>query len=290
MKKHLVYIYNLVLCATTACALSSCGSEDYSIVQAPDGTVMENPGVATVNINGTDKANTFIKLFSADGEKQYAIKQGEAVDLEAGTYSILAYHTSTGEDLPQGAAISKSGAISLTPTNGILPDIPAIEAAIGSMAVISGDNETAALDLHKMTRELAIKGTLNGVDVKTIKSITATMSGVATGAQITRSVSSGSNATVSKTIVPASDGTFKLSFNMLGIDTSSSQNLSIAVTFTTGSTFTYDMDATSVLKNFNAGSYSSAAGLNAEINFAMNNITATISPWNPGWNQGGTGE
>ena len=294
MKKDIKHIIgNIAVCALVATIASSCDKGTYTVIEAPDGEVVQNPGSVSFNIGGDTSVGTVdktvIMMTGADG-KQYTITPGTATDVAAGTYSVLAYRTSTGEALPLGMTISASGAVSVQPVNGILPVLPAIDAATATVTVAAGVATVQNLIMRRLTRELDVKGMLNGVDVSTIKDVTVALSGISSGAQMPHTVSSGGNGTVQSTAVPASDGSFVTEFNLLGIDVAASQLLTVTVNFKTGSPYTYTMDASAALHDFNGGSYTQPAGISAVINFALHNITGTITPWTPGWNEGGTGE
>jgi len=84
---------------------------------------------------------------------------------------------------------------------------------------------------------------------------------------------------------PVVSGTFCL----LGTDSSQPQRLLIVATLTDGSTISYKEDVTSLFAAFNPPAANTALHLAATLNFGINEVTGTIEPWKPGWNEGGTG-
>lgn len=296
MNKNTKYIMrSITACAIMATIVTACSKGKYAVIETPDGVELQHPGSFTINVDNSgtsgSSTSTAIIVASADGKKTYSVKPGTATDVEAGLYYILSYRTSTETALPSSVNLSQSGLVTLTAdANGMLPLLPAIEGAVETMTVVDGSAITKDIYLKPLTRLLDVKGTLNGANVASIKSITVTLSGVSATAQITSRASEDTSYKVAMDVTPASNGTFEAPFNLLGINPRLHQMLNINVLFNDNTSYNYQQDVSAMLTGFNEGSYSQAVGLSAVINFGLNNITGTISPWTPGWDQGGTGE
>ena len=85
---------------------------------------------------------------------------------------------------------------------------------------------------------------------------------------------------------PEATGTFRL----LGTDSSATgQRILITATLADGTTLSYEQDVTSLFSGFNPPATATTLRLAATLNFGIDQVSGTIIPWTPGWNEGGTG-
>ena len=85
---------------------------------------------------------------------------------------------------------------------------------------------------------------------------------------------------------PEATGTFRL----LGTDSSATgQRILITATLADGTTLSYEQDVTPLFSGFNPPATATTLRLAATLNFGIDQVSGTIIPWTPGWNEGGTG-
>ena len=75
-----------------------------------------------------------------------------------------------------------------------------------------------------------------------------------------------------------------------GTDSSATgQRILITATLADGTTLSYEQDVTPLFSGFNPPATATTLRLAATLNFGIDQVSGTIIPWTPGWNEGGTG-
>lgn len=92
---------------------------------------------------------------------------------------------------------------------------------------------------------------------------------------------SGSTTTADPTV----SGTFRL----LGIDPGTPQRIVIIATQTNDHVTTFEQDVSALFAGFNPPAAATTLRLAATLSFGIDEISGTINPWKPGWDEGGTG-
>ena len=315
-KKILGNILVLTVYALLGTFMVSCNKDDYATIYNPDNTKSIRPGMLTLNFTGSTLSDTSttttITMISTDGKTTYKIKPNQAVDVEEGQYTIIAQKLPAGSSLPSGTTISQSGIISIPASTNTgmlsLPDIdkaansiptsandsmlslPDFEMAIDTVNVVYNRASKENLTLRRMTRKLNIKSLLTGVDQSKVKNIIVTITGIASEKRIDGDIINGKSHSVTTILGIGSDGEFRTDFQILGIDTSTVQELTVTINYQDHSSYTFHSNISSILKDFNNESYESPTGIDIAIKSDVDGLNATILPWNEGWNEGGLGE
>ena len=293
--KILRNILVLTVYALLVTIMVSCNKDDYATIYNPDNTKSIRPGMLTLNFTGSTLSDTStattITMISIDGKTTYKIKPNEAVDVEEGQYTIIAQKLPAGSSLPSGTTISQSGIISIpASTNTGMLSLPDFEMAIDTVNVVYNRASKENLTLRRMTRKLNIKSLLTGVDQSKVKNIIVTVTGIASEKRIDGDIINGKSHRVTTILGIGADGEFRTDFQILGIDTSTVQELIVTINYQDHSSFTFHSNISSILKDFNTESYESPAGIDIAIKSDVDGLNATILPWNEGWNEGGLGE
>ena len=293
--KILRNILVLTVYALLVTIMVSCNKDDYATIYNPDNTKSIRPGMLTLNFTGSTLSDTStattITMISIDGKTTYKIKPNEAVDVEEGQYTIIAQKLPAGSSLPSGTTISQSGIISIpASTNTSMLSLPDFEMAIDTVNVVYNRASKENLTLRRMTRKLNIKSLLTGVDQSKVKNIIVTVTGIASEKRIDGDIINGKSHRVTTILGIGADGEFHTDFQILGIDTSTVQELIVTINYQDHSSYTFHSNISSILKDFNTESYESPAGIDIAIKSDVDGLNATILPWNEGWNEGGLGE
>lgn len=293
--KILRNILILTVYALLATIMVSCNKDDYATIYNPDNTKSIRPGMLTLNFTGSTLSDTStattITMISIDGKTTYKIKPNEAVDVEEGQYTIIAQKLPAGSSLPSGTTISQSGIISIpASTNTGMLSLPDFELAIDTVNVVYNRASKENLTLRRMTRKLNIKSLLTGVDQSKVKNIIVTVTGIASEKRIDGDIINGKSHRVTTILGIGADGEFRTDFQILGIDTSTVQELIVTINYQDHSSYTFHSNISSILKDFNTESYESPAGIDIAIKSDVDGLNATILPWKEGWNEGGQGE
>jgi hypothetical protein len=168
--------------------------------------------------------------------------------------------------------------------------LPDFELAIDTVNVVYNRASKENLTLRRMTRKLNIKSLLTGVDQSKVKNIIVTVTGIASEKRIDGDIINGKSHRVTTILGIGADGEFRTDFQILGIDTSTVQELIVTINYQDHSSYTFHSNISSILKDFNTESYESPAGIDIAIKSDVDGLNATILPWKEGWNEGGLGE
>lgn len=285
----------LIVCVLTGTMMTSCNKDDYATIYNPDNTESTRPGMLTINFTGSTITDTAaistITMISTDGKTTYSIRPSQPVDVNEGRYTTIAQKLPAGASLPAGTTISQTGIISVpTSSDDSLLSLPDFEMAIGTVNVVYNTTLTETLALKQMTRKLNVKSMLTGVDPSKVRNITVTITGIASEKQIDGNVTNGKNHSVTTTLGIGADGVFNTDFHVLGIDSSVVQELTVTINYNDNSSYTFNANVSSILKDFNDESYETPAGLDISIKSNVDGLKTTILPWSEGWNEGGLGE
>ena len=311
---------NIFIAAVLSLALTACGNYEYlELPPAPDGTPIEHPGRLLLTDNGSlPKGATARLVDPARGNRLVAgIAPGAFADVEAARYNLLYLATGDDSSLPEGTILDGTVlTLPLTTDDGRLPQLPEITGAATPVTIVEDQSTEAALTVRPLTRDIHLDVRLQGADMNNVRSVEARLDGVGrqmdmqegyaaataktTAAATTNAATTVAAETVSyyllielaqtagsgdATTSPIVSGTFRLPRT----DTGATQRLLLTATLNDGNLFTYEQDVTSLLAGFNPPAADTPLRLTATLSFFIDGMTGTITPWTPGWDEGGTG-
>lgn len=293
-------------------ALASCENREYlRLPVTPDGTPIENPG--RLHLSGIPEGHSAMLLDPARGNRLVATLSADVpVDVEEGTYTLL--YISPTESAPDYSLDGLLLSLPLLTPDGWLPQLPDVNSDASTVTIQREQTHKVSLNPAPITRAVQLDVVLQGTDMDNIHNIEARLYGVrrtaqldkgfapqtrnaeeedARSAEATRSeaqvyyhsspliATSGSTTTADPTV----SGTFRL----LGIDPGTPQRIVIIATQTNDHVTTFEQDVSALFAGFNPPAAATTLRLAATLSFGIDEITGTINPWKPGWNEGGTG-
>lgn len=307
----------LTIALLSALLFTSCSKHHYlELFLDPDGEPIENPGRILLSAPGV--ANPLLPAILTDPTREdrivATVLHGQPVDVEAGTYNLLCALPTDGSNTEyfgtdaftlNGTTIS----LPLLDPDGRLPQAPDVLTDATPVTVTSGRTIQTALTPAPRTRLVRLDVRLQGADASSITAITARLEGVSRTARLEQryttvttqttaeaptqtnspapSLRANANAhyylltnlqlEASTPTDPEATGTFRL----LGTDSSATgQRILITATLA---------DGTPLFSGFNPPATATTLRLAATLNFGIDQVSGTIIPWTPGWNEGGTG-
>lgn len=288
--------------------LSACSHHDYLDIRNPDGTVIEYPGCLIINAPDITPDEAALLIDTEHDNRLIAtVSPGVPVNVEAGRYTVLY------AKLPPIGRSNSSKAVSefsldgtlvtlpLLSDDGRLPQLLEIIGGATQVDVIYNQTVEATLKLTPLTRNVQLDVLLQGADLNNIRSVEARLYGVNRTARLDNGYTAQTRSAtdqiyyvsclMSRTIGDSSTTYPTISdvFYLLGVDTSVRQRLLITANLTDGSTLSYEQDVTELFSGFNPPAVATPLHLAATLNFGIDEVTGTIVPWKPGWDEGGTG-
>lgn len=273
----------LTIALLSALLFTSCSKHHYlELFLDPDGEPIENPGRILLSAPGV--ANPLLPAILTDPTREdrivATVLHGQPVDVEAGTYNLLCA-------LPtDGSNTEYFGTDALTPaprTRLVRLDVRLQGADASSITAITARLEGVSRTARLEQRYTAVT-TQTAAEVPTQTNSPAPS--LRTNAKAPYYLLTNLQLDASTPTDPEATGTFRL----LGTDSSATgQRILITATLADGATLSYEQDVTSLFSGFNPPATATTLRLAATLNFGIDQVSGTIIPWTPGWNEGGTG-
>ncbi len=276
--RHIFITYTAVLAAIL---LASCVKDELYNTPHPDsGAVVVTADWSDRN-SDADIPQTYI--LSIDGQEQEVSRETNVLNrlLPAGKYTLAAYNKAD-----QVTVANNTASVNATSAKHINPMPGYLFASVQDINVVADDTLRVTARMKQLIRRLNLELTATEGDYSRVQSATATLSGVASVADMATGERSAA-AQVTNTF--RQDGNkFTLFFRLLGIVTTEAQTLTVDITFNNGDTQQIVSDVTESMKNFNNEAEPIKLKGNLLLPVEATVTGATITGWNEV--DGGTGD
>ena len=276
--RHIFITYTAVLAAIS---LASCVKDELYNTPHPDsGAVVVTADWSDRN-SDADIPQTYI--LSIDGQEQEVSGETNVLNrlLSAGKYTLTAYNKPD-----QVTVANNTASVNATSAKHINPMPGYLFASVQDINVVADDTLRVTARMKQLIRRLNLELTATEGDYSRVQSATATLSGVASVADMATGERSAA-AQVTNTF--RQDGNkFTLLFRLLGIVTTEAQTLTVDITFNNGDTQQIVSDVTESMKNFNNEAEPIKLKGNLLLPVEATVTGATITGWNEV--DGGTGD
>ena len=268
--RHIFITYTAVLAAIS---LASCVKDELYNTPHPDS------GAVVVTADWSDRNSDAdipqAYILSIDGQEQEASGETNVLNrlLSAGKYTLAAYNK------PDQVTIANNTAsVNATSAKHINPMPGYLFASVQDINVVADDTLRVTARMKQLIRRLNLELTATEGDYSRVQSATATLSGVASVADMATGERSAA-AQVTNTFMQ--DGNkFTLFFRLLGIVTTETQTLTVDITFNNGDTQQIVSDVTESMKNFNNEAEPIKLKGNLLLPVEATVTGATITGWN----------
>lgn len=276
--RHIFITYTAVLAAIL---LASCVKDELYNTPHPDS------GAVVVTADWSDRNSDAdipqAYILSIDGQEQEVSRETNILNrlLSAGKYTLAAYNK------PDKVTVANNTAsVNATSAKHINPMPGYLFASVQDINVVADDTLRVTARMKQLIRRLNLELTATEGDYSRVQSATATLSGVASVADMATGERSAA-AQVTNTFIQ--DGNkFTLFFRLLGIVTTEAQTLTVDITFNNGDTQQIVSDVTESMKNFNNEAEPIKLKGNLLLPVEATVTGATITGWNEV--DGGTGD
>lgn len=276
--RHIFITYTAVLAAIL---LASCVKDELYNTPHPDS------GAVVVTADWSDRNSDAdipqAYILSIDGQEQEVSKETNILNrlLPAGKYTLAAYNKAD-----QVTVANNTVSVNATSAKHINPMPGYLFASVQDINVVADDTLRVTARMKQLIRKLNLELTATEGDYSRVQSATATLSGVASVADMATGERS-ATAQVTNTFIQ--DGNkFTLFFRLLGIVTTEAQTLTVDITFNNGDTQQIVSDVTESMKNFNNEAEPIKLKGNLLLPVEATVTGATITGWNEV--DGGTGD
>ena len=276
--RHIFITYTAVLAAIL---LASCVKDELYNTPHP------NSGAVVVTADWSDRNSDAdipqAYILSIDGQEQEVSKETNILNrlLSAGKYTLAAYNKPD-----QVTVANNTASVNATSAKHINPMPGYLFASVQDINVVADDTLRVTARMKQLIRRLNLELTATEGDYSRVQSATATLSGVASVADMATGERSAA-AQVTNTF--RQDGNkFTLFFRLLGIVTTEAQTLTVDITFNNGDTQQIVSDVTESMKNFNNEAEPIKLKGNLLLPVEATVTGATITGWNEV--DGGTGD
>ena len=276
--RHIFITYTAVLAAIL---LASCVKDELYNTPHPDS------GVVVVTADWSDRNSDAdipqAYILSIDGQEQEVSKETNILNrlLSAGKYTLAAYNKPD-----QVTVANNTASVNATSAKHINPMPGYLFASVQDINVVADDTLRVTARMKQLIRRLNLELTATEGDYSRVQSATATLSGVASVADMATGERSAA-AQVTNTF--RQDGNkFTLFFRLLGIVTTEAQTLTVDITFNNGDTQQIVSNVTESMKNFNNEAEPIKLKGNLLLPVEATVTGATITGWNEV--DGGTGD
>ena len=270
INRHIFITYTAVLAAIS---LASCVKDELYNTPHPDsGAVVVTADWSDRN-SDADIPQTYI--LSIDGKEQEASGETNVLNrlLSAGKYTLAAYNKPD-----QVTVANNTASVNATSAKHINPMPGYLFASVQDINVVTDDTLRVTARMKQLIRRLNLELTATEGDYSRVQSATATLSGVASVADMATGERSAA-AQVTNTFIQ--DGNkFTLFFRLLGIVTTEAQTLTVDITFNNGDTQQIVSDVTESMKNFNNEAEPIKLKGNLLLPVEATVTGATITGWN----------
>ena len=268
--RHIFITYTAVLAAIS---LASCVKDElYNTPHPNSGAVVVTADWSDRN-SDADIPQTYI--LSIDGQEQEASGETNVLNrlLSAGKYTLAAYNKPD-----QVTVANNTASVNATSAKHINPMPGYLFASVQDINVVADDTLRVTARMKQLIRRLNLELTATEGDYSRVQSATATLSGVASVADMATGERSAA-AQVTNTF--RQDGNkFTLFFRLLGIVTTEAQTLTVDITFNNGDTQQIVSDVTESMKNFNNEAEPIKLKGNLLLPVEATVTGATITGWN----------
>lgn len=268
--RHIFITYTAVLAAIL---LASCVKDELYNTPHPDsGAVVVTADWSDRN-SDADIPQTYI--LSIDGQEQEVSGETNVLNqlLSAGKYTLAAYNKPD-----QVTVANNTASVNATSAKHINPMPGYLFASVQDINVVADDTLRVTARMKQLIRRLNLELTATEGDYSRVQSATATLSGVASVADMATGERSAA-AQVTNTF--RQDGNkFTLFFRLLGIVTTEAQTLTVDITFNNGDTQQIVSDVTESMKNFNNEAEPIKLKGNLLLPVEATVTGATITGWN----------
>ena len=276
--RNIFITYTAVLAAIL---LASCVKDELYNTPHPDS------GAVVVTADWSDRNSDAdipqAYILSIDGQEQEVSKETNVLNrlLSAGKYTLAAYNKPD-----QVTVANNTASVNATSAKHINPMPGYLFASVQDINVVADDTLRVTARMKQLIRRLNLELTATEGDYSRVQSATATLSGVASVADMTTGERSAA-AQVTNTFIQ--DGNkFTLFFRLLGIVTTEAQTLTVDITFNNGDTQQIVSDVTESMKSFNNEAEPIKLKGNLLLPVEATVTGATITGWNEV--DGGTGD
>lgn len=270
INRHIFITYTAVLAAIS---LASCVKDELYNTPHPDsGAVVVTADWSDRN-SDADIPQTYI--LSIDGQEQEVSGETNVLNrlLSAGKYTLAAYNKPD-----QVTVANNTASVNATSAKHINPMPGYLFASAQDINVVADDTLRVTARMKQLIRRLNLELTATEGDYSRVQSATATLSGVASVADMATGERSAA-AQVTNTF--RQDGNkFTLFFRLLGIVTTEAQTLTVDITFNNGDTQQIVSDVTESMKNFNNEAEPIKLKGNLLLPVEATVTGATITGWN----------
>lgn len=268
--RHIFITYTAVLAAIL---LASCVKDELYNTPHPDsGAVVVTADWSNRN---SDADIPQIYILSIDGQEQEVSRETNVLNrlLSAGKYTLAAYNKPD-----QVTVANNTASVNATSAKHINPMPGYLFASVQDINVVADDTLRVTARMKQLIRRLNLELTATEGDYSRVQSATATLSGVASVADMATGERSAA-AQVTNTF--RQDGNkFTLFFRLLGIVTTEAQTLTVDITFNNGDTQQIVSDVTESMKNFNNEAEPIKLKGNLLLPVEATVTGATITGWN----------
>lgn len=279
-----VLLAALPLCLTTAVLTSCYDCGEREIIQ-PDITKNYGAVVVTTDWSGRDD--------SADIPQSYILRINDTEQVVCGETNLLETMPAPGDhgltvfNIPEGITVRgniatvNSAADMTRATEQIVPQPGYLFASHRTITVTAEDTLRVTATMKQYVRRLDIELTTTGISGVHVTAGTATLSGVATGVDITTGELVGTTAQAS-TALTTEGNKSTLSFMVLGVTPSVEQTLTVGIVLSNGETQTIVSDITEPLDGINGRTEPTKLTGDMEVKPVGGVMTATITGWQAG--------
>ena len=278
INRHIFITYTAVLAAIS---LASCVKDELYNTPHPDS------GAVVVTADWSDRNSDAdipqVYILSIDGQEQEVSRETNVLNrlLSAGKYTLAAYNKPD-----QVTVANNTASVNATSAKHINPMPGYLFASVQDINIVADDTLRVTARMKQLIRRLNLELTATEGDYSRVQSATATLSGVASVADMATGERSAA-AQVTNTF--RQDGNkFTLFFRLLGIVTTEAQTLTVDITFNNGDTQQIVSDVTESMKNFNNEAEPIKLKGNLLLPVEATVTGATITGWNEV--DGGTGD
>ena len=268
--RHIFITYTAVLAAIL---LASCVKDELYNTPHPDS------GAVVVTADWSDRNSDAdipqAYILSIDGQEQEVSGETNVLNrlLSAGKYTLTAYNKPD-----QVTVANNTASVNATSAKHINPMPGYLFASVQDINVVADDTLRVTARMKQLIRRLNLELTATEGDYSRVQSATATLSGVASVADMATGERSAA-AQVTNTF--RQDGNkFTLFFRLLGIVTTEAQTLTVDITFNNGDTQQIVSDVTESMKNFNNEAEPIKLKGNLLLPVEATVTGATITGWN----------
>lgn len=272
---------NKLIIIAAALLLASCDKREFYSPVTEEGQIIERPGqaIATVTSGTIENAQVY---FYAPGKPNINTTTGTPIDIEAGNYQVII--VTNNENL----TINGTTVTLPVTKDGETIQAPVFHAGVGNIIVKEGEVTKLSIPIHPMSRKAQFQFSIRGIADSDIQQIEVLLYGILVSRNLSEGFAestaprSANSLYYLRTVPKQRDGNYYSTMWLLGIDPTQKQKVAIHITLTNGTTYTFNEDVSSYLSDFNQGYADVTLIMKTEIILDLNEISGSITPWQPG--------